>query len=990
MKSAGVARLGRCTVAFLLGATALTCKDSPTTPPELVPSQVERVSGHEQTGTVGAALTEPIVVRVIGRTGRAIPNTPVTWAVTAGGGSLSAISATTNEDGLASSRWTLGTAAGTSGNGVTATVGRLTAVQFTATGTAGAPVQVIAASEANQTVPAGTTVPSTPAVRVADVHGNGVGGVEVTWTVTSGDGSLSAATRLTGGDGVASSEWLLGRFAGEQRVTAVAPSLAAAPLVFTAHATPNGTISGRITAPGASGASREAWRTFGSGASTVQPATTGGRVGVAAVPGTRSSRAMQAVDLSAIGARPQEAEPSSVPDELIVVYRAEALGIPGAAVLARATPAAVRGASLAIRARAGARERAGELRVAGVSPALMASRIRVSDPARRDEIADELRREPGVARVEVNRIYRTSPAAFRSVAATPGDRFYPIQAWHYEMSGATSAWRTTRGSAAVLVAVVDDGIRFDHPDIAANLTSDGYDFVSSDRMLSTCGGLVSAAGDGDGPDPNPTMPVSYEWNSSTRCFQPGGLGAHGLHVAGTIGAVGGNGMGVTGINWTVRIRPIRVMNGMGSGTSYDIAQGILYAAGLPADNGQGGTVNAPTGARIINLSLGGRGLSSVIQSAVTSASAAGALIIAAAGNSASSILEYPAALDEVVSVSAVGPRGTLASYSNFGSTVDIAAPGGDTEDSPTCDFTVVSTGWNFTTNAPVYLCMVGTSMAAPHVAGVAALLLAQEPGLSAAQLRSRLESYALDAGAPGRDELYGAGIVNARNALTQSLSPRRQLYAELYDVATSAPAGRVPVDAAGTYTFTGLSDGDYFVYSGFDLESDQRIGGPGRPWGAFGGLHAPTGVTVRGAGTYPASFDIGASREAEPNDTPDAANRLALGWHLTGDIATSADADVYKVVIPRAERYTFETSSVSGACGFALEADTAIDLLDATHRVLFSADDIDATTWNFCSRITMFLQPGVHYLRVRAGPGGTRYHIEARPDPLSGAATTAR
>src|SRR6185503_3952833 len=93
--------------------------------------------------------------------------------------------------------------------------------------------------------------------------------------------------------------------------------------------------------------------------------------------------------------------------------------------------------------------------------------------------------------------------------------------------------------------------------------------------------------------------------TQSACYTRADLGAHGLHVAGTIGAVGNNSIGVTGINWTVRIRPVRVLGIGGFGSEYDIAQGILYAAGLPADNGLGGTVQASSGARIINLSLGG-------------------------------------------------------------------------------------------------------------------------------------------------------------------------------------------------------------------------------------------------------------------------------------------------------------------------------------------------------------------------------------------------
>src|SRR2546428_473859 len=216
------------------------------------------------------------------------------------------------------------------------------------------------------------------------------------------------------------------------------------------------------------------------------------------------------------------------------------------------------------------------------------------------------------------------------------------------------------------VAVVDDGIRFDHPAIAANLTPDGYDFVSAADSVPLCsGGMISNAADGDGPDPDPTIPASYSLDSTGTCFAPDELGAHGLHVAGTIGAVGNDGIGVTGVNWSVRIRPVRALGVAGFGTLYDVAQAILYAAGLPADDGAGGTVQATTGARIINLSLGGYFNDPTLHSAIISAANTGALIVAAAGNDATSAPHYPSAYPEVLGVAAVGPDGAPTVYSNL-------------------------------------------------------------------------------------------------------------------------------------------------------------------------------------------------------------------------------------------------------------------------------------------------------------------------------------
>src|SRR5204863_7261541 len=148
--------------------------------------------------------------------------------------------------------------------------------------------------------------------------------------------------------------------------------------------------------------------------------------------------------------------------------------------------------------------------------------------------------------------------------------------------------------------------------------------------------ITNDADDSTGYDPNPTIPASYSLDSTETCYSPDDIGAHGLHVAGTIGAVGNDRVGVTGVNWTVRIRPVRALGVAGFGETYDIAQGILYAAGLPADDGAGGTVQATSAAKIINLSLGGPDDDPTLHNAIISAASAGALVVAAAGNEGTS------------------------------------------------------------------------------------------------------------------------------------------------------------------------------------------------------------------------------------------------------------------------------------------------------------------------------------------------------------------
>jgi hypothetical protein len=832
------------------------------------------------------------------------------------------------------------------------------------------PTQTMAHSAGDgQSAIAGSAVSTAPAVAVKDANNNPVAGIPVTFQVTSGGGTVVPTTPVTTDEqGTATvTSWMLGTTPGANTLSASAPGVAGSPVVFTATGLAEGTIRGIIT---------------------ISDAVSGSRARFA---GTRQRLIGRSLPRSSSPRQPQYS-----PDELIVRFRPGAVAAPSRDAPAIALRASATRVSSAIRTRMGPLLSAHSATLAGVSPAISAARIRVQSPADLDRVAAALRMDPAVATVERNGItwappYEVSSAGVRRLTRSSNDPLSPLQAWHYGMIDLPQAWSMTTGSASVLVAVIGDGIRFDHPDVAANLTSDGYDFVqdiTTGVVPGLCsGGPVDFAGDGDGYDNDPTIPTAYEWNG--ECLEgPLELGGVGLGRAGIIGAAGNNGMGLSGVNWTVRIRPIRVIGVYGSGFTYDVVQGILYAAGLPADDGAGGVVQAPVAASIIYHGTLSPQDDGTLRDAVLAATNAGVLIIAGAGNNESSDPMYPAAYPEVLSSSAVGPDRKLASYSSFGSTIDIAAPGGDYDGvDPTLG--TASTFWDFKTSEPVYAFTRGSGVAAAHVVGVASLLLAQEPGLSASELRSRLTDYAVDAGSPGRDNEYGAGILNARNSLAKNSGPPRQLHVRLYDALTGHVAQTAAASADGSYSLT-AAPGSYQVFAGQDESGDGLLGLPGRRWGAFGGSAKPSTIQVAVGESQQASFTVGFPSEREPNETSSEADALPVGGYLSGVVSAAGggDTDVSRVLIPQAGEYTFETSGVDGACGFALQENTTLRLYaqDETERAV--SEDIDAANQNFCSRISSTLQPGTYYLRVqglrgpndRYGEGGL-YQIQARSGP---------
>jgi serine protease len=333
----------------------------------------------------------------------------------------------------------------------------------------------------------------------------------------------------------------------------------------------------------------------------------------------------------------------------------------------------------------------------------------------------------------------------------PNDTYYSYQE-HYRQIRLPQAWDITTGtpaSGSVIVAVVDSGIAMDHEDFGGQLVT-GYDFVSDPAV----------SNDGDGIDDDPNDP-----GTSTV---PGESGYHGTHVAGTIAAASNNSRGVAGIAWGARIMPLRVLGLGGSGNMYDVIQAMRYAAGLSNDSG---SLPAQKAA-IINLSLSGGDFNQAIQDAFAEIRNAGVVVIAAAGNSDTSVASYPAAYDGVVSVSAMDWQNAKAPYSNYGSSVDVAAPGGNMQVDSNGDGYgdgVLSCVINDSSGQRVsnYAFYQGTSMASPHVAGVSALMKAVYPAMTPDDFDTLLAAGELtnDLGDPGRDDIYGYGMIDALKAV---------------------------------------------------------------------------------------------------------------------------------------------------------------------------------------------------------------------------------
>ena len=305
---------------------------------------------------------------------------------------------------------------------------------------------------------------------------------------------------------------------------------------------------------------------------------------------------------------------------------------------------------------------------------------------------------------------------------TPTDALYP-RMWHYRQIGLEDAWDVTTGSRDVVVAVIDTGILPSHFDAPRNLMS-GYDFVSNLEN-----------GDGDGRDHDPTDLGPFAETNY-----------HGSHVAGTIAAATNNDVdgdggadGIAGVSWRASVLPIRVLAPVG--TLADIVDAIVWAVGDPVP----GVPDNLDAARVVNLSLGGRARCSdtpAYQDAINRATAAGASVVVAAGNAGIDASRFvPASCNGVITVGASTIRDERARYSNWGPSVDLMAPGGDVgrdRDGNGEPDGVLSLSRADASGEHVYTYLEGTSMAAPHVSGVIALMLSVAPELQPAEVRDIL------------------------------------------------------------------------------------------------------------------------------------------------------------------------------------------------------------------------------------------------------------
>lgn len=415
--------------------------------------------------------------------------------------------------------------------------------------------------------------------------------------------------------------------------------------------------------------------------------------------------------------------------------------------------------------------------------------------------------------------------------AVPNDPLFGSRQWHLRTPATQAAalnlppaWDRSTGNA-ITVAVLDTGIRPGHPDLAGKLLP-GYDFISE----------VDFANDGDGRDADPTDPG--DWITSTEASGALFSGCtvensswHGTFIAGQIAAATNNSLGVAGVSWGARILPVRVSGKCGAFLS-DILDAMRWSDGLTVT---GVPANANP-AKIINLSFGGDApCSSTYQSVIDEITAAGALMVVAAGNEGGA-LRRPADCRNVLAVGAVRADGLKASYSNSGSNVALMAPGGD----GTLPLTSLDNTGVFGPGLDTYGNKIGTSFSAPLASGVAALMLSVNPALSPAEIVARMQqgvrahtsnpSFAqCVAGGISicncTTAACGAGLLDADGALTAAFHPVARPVAS----GTLQPGGQVVLSGAGSLPASGA------VLAGWT-------------WTQVGGvavsLSAPNGVTT--------------------------------------------------------------------------------------------------------------------------------------------------
>ncbi|MBP7216795.1 MAG: S8 family serine peptidase [Candidatus Omnitrophica bacterium] len=394
-----------------------------------------------------------------------------------------------------------------------------------------------------------------------------------------------------------------------------------------------------------------------------------------------------------------------------------------------------------------------------------------------EETIAQLKRNPGVEYVEPNYLARTF--------YIPTDPYYGDYQWSHKKTQAEQGWDMQRGNSTIVIAIIDTGVKYTHEDLSTKIWRDGQNHPGKDFVNIATQDWIAAG----------YQLVTGE-DYTTVDFDPSDKDGHGTHCAGIAGAAASNGRGVAGVCHNCKIMPLRAGFSIidpegypaGSLDEYAIAQAIQFAA----DNG----------AHVISMSFGSSDDMTLVSDAIAYAASKNKVLVAASGNEGSNLTIYPAAYPNVIAVGATDINDVITTYSSFGSWVDIAAPGGG---ATTADDWILSTfiedpdypGY------PEYQFGVGTSMACPYVAGVAGLILSENPALSAGGVSSILTSSSDDKGTVGKDNYYGYGRVNVYKAMLAARESK-VMYGDVSEdaVVNAYDAARTAQYAVGLITLT--------------------------------------------------------------------------------------------------------------------------------------------------------------------------------------------
>jgi serine protease len=545
-------------------------------------------------------------------------------------------------------------------------------------------------------------------------------------------------------------------------------------------------------------------------------------------------------------------------------------------------------------------------------------------------------------------------------ATTPNDPLFtagPVPAgpavgqWYLKAPGgavvssinAVNAWDRTTGSTNIVVAVLDTGVRPDHPDLAGKLLA-GYDMVSQ----------AVIANDGDDRDADSSDPG--DWVTAEEANSPGTFHActtldkstgkylkedsswHGTQVSGLIGAASNNGIGMAGVAWGSKLLPVRVLGKCG-GYDSDIVAGMRWAAGLAVP----GVPANPTPARVLNMSLGGEGsctgsaTATLYREAITAINAQGAVIVVAAGNSEGHAINLPANCPGVVGVVALRHIGTKVGFSDLGPEVTIAAPGGNcVNESGPCLYPMLSTINSGTTGPATggstytdsLRAAVGTSFSAPLVSGAVALMLSQQPNLSSAEVISALKRSAR------AFPTTGAGNNADGTPVKQCAAPSAAVQDECYCTTSTCGAGMLDAAAAlaavsGVFARVDYAPAAPKAGEAIQLSAAGSLIGPGRS------IKSYSWSLVNGGGIVSAfSSSTNASTATLPATS--AAGTITVRLQITDDTDASSSANT-TITVVAPEPPAVAAASNGGGGGGAMSWAWLLGLLLASGALALNA-----------------------------------------------------